>query len=280
MTSTPPSTELSTGYAEVIGDPIEHSLSPLIHTFWIEALGIEASYGRRQLSRAELPAYLAERRSDPAWRGSNVTMPLKLDAVALADGAADWAVAAGAANVLVMREGKLIAANTDVGAIAALLSRLHQAKAHMGSVILLGNGGAARAALVALKLVGISNVRIQARDLGEASKLAVEFGLEVEPELFTAPIVSDGLINATPLGMPGRDCLNCDLDRMPDRGWVFDMVYDPAETPLIAAARARGLQVVEGLAMLVEQAATSFKLFFGKDAPRDRDALLWQKLRP
>jgi shikimate dehydrogenase len=267
-------------YAEVIGDPIDHSLSPLIHTFWLEALEMVASYGRRQVSRAELPAYIAEKRADSAWRGSNVTMPLKLDAVALADGAADWAVAAGAANVLMMRDEKLIAANTDVGAIAALLSRLHQAKARMGSVILLGNGGAARAALVALKLVGLTNVRIQARDLAEATKLAVEFGLEVEPELFTAPIVSDGLINATPLGMAGRDCLNCDLDRMPEQGWVFDMVYDPAETPLIAEARKKGLRTVDGLAMLVEQAATSFKLFFGKDAPRDRDAELWHRLKP
>lgn len=269
----------SLSHAEVIGDPIEHSRSPLIHGFWLQTLGIDASYGRRKVSRAELPAYIAEKRSDQDWRGSNVTMPLKLDAVALADGAADWAVAAGAANVLMMREGKLVAANTDVGAIATLLTRLHQAKARMNSVILLGNGGAARAALVALKLVGIANVRIQARDLAEATKLAVEFGLDVEPAPFTAPIVSDGLINATPLGMAGRDCLNCDLERMPEQGWVFDMVYDPAETPLIGEARKRGLQTVDGLAMLVEQAATSFKLFFGKEAPRDRDADLWQKLK-
>lgn len=265
-------------YAEVIGDPIDHSLSPIIHTFWLEALGIEASYGRRRVSRAELPAYMADKRGDPDWRGSNVTMPLKLDSVALADAAADWAVTAGAANVLMMREGRMVAANTDVPAIATLLGRLHAAKAGMGSVTLLGNGGAARAALVALKLVGMAMVRIQARDLAEATKLCVEFGLEAEPAPFTAPIVSDGLINATPLGMTGRDCLNCDLHRMPDDGWVFDMVYDPVATPLIEAARSRGLQTVTGLAMLVEQAASSFKLFFGQDAPRDRDSELWQKL--
>ena len=269
----------SKSYAEVIGDPIGHSLSPNIHGFWLKALGVEAEYRRRKLGRAELPAYVAERRADADWRGSNVTMPLKLDAIGLADGAADWAVAAGAANVLMPRDGKLIAANTDVGAIAALLSQLHQAKARMGSVILLGNGGAARAALVALKLVGLTNVRIQARDLSEARKLAVEFGLEVAPELFTAPIVSDGLINATPLGMPGRDCLNCDLAKMPAGGWVFDMVTDPGETPLIEAAQAKGLTTVNGLQMLVEQAATSFKLFFGMNAPRDRDAELWHLLR-
>lgn len=268
-----------TAYAEVIGDPIDHSLSPTIHGFWLDALGIEASYGRRKVSRAELPSYLAEKRADPNWRGSNVTMPLKLDAVALADAAADRAVAAGAANLLMMREGKLVAANTDVGAIATLLARLHEAKAQMGSVTLLGNGGAARAALVALKLVGLSAVRIQARDLGEAMKLAVEFGLEAEPAPFTAQIVSDGLINATPLGMAGRDCLNCDLSHMPAKGWVLDMVTDPADTPLVEAARARGLAVMTGLDMLVEQAATSFKLFFDRDPPRDRDAELWQRLR-
>ena len=266
-------------YAEVIGDPVDHSLSPLIHGFWLETLGIEGSYGRRKVTREELPAYIAEKRADPAWQGSNVTMPLKLDAVRLAEGAADWAVAAGAANVLMMREGHLVAANTDVGAIAALLAKLHAAKARMGSVTLLGNGGAARAALVALRLVGISAVRIQARDLAEATKLAVEFGLDVGPEPFTAPIVSDGLINATPLGMAGRDCLNCDVERMSAQGWVFDMVYDPVETPLIEAARNQGLQTITGLDMLVEQAATSFKLFFGQDAPRDRDAELWQKLK-
>ena len=265
-------------YAEVIGDPIDHSLSPIIHGFWLEALGIEATYGRRQIVRAELPAYLADKRADAHWRGSNVTMPLKLDAVTLADDATDRAVAAGAANVLMIREGKLVAANTDVGAIATLLGKLHQAKARMGSVTLLGNGGAARAALVALHMVGLTMVRIQARDLGEASKLAVEFGLETEPAPFTAPIVSDGLINATPLGMAGRDCLNCDLQGMPDQGWVFDMIYDPVETPLVAAARQRGLQTSGGLAMLVEQAAASFKLFFGSDPPRDRDAELWQRL--
>ena len=265
-------------FAEVIGNPVDHSQSPAIHTFWLEALGIKADYRRLTVTRAELPAYIESRRNDPNWRGANVTMPLKLDAVALADEATDRAVAAGAANVLMMREGKLAAANTDVGAIATLLAGLHEAKAAMGSVTLLGNGGAARAALVALKLVGIGSVRIQARDMAEAMKLAVEFGLYTEPAPLTANIVSDGLINATPLGMSGSDCLNCDLVQMPTNGWVFDMVTDPAETPLIAAAKSRSLAVVTGLDMLIEQASTSFKLFFDAEPPRDRDRELWQKI--
>jgi shikimate dehydrogenase len=265
-------------YAEVIGDPIDHSLSPVIHQYWLDALGIQADYGRHRVTRADLPAYIDGQRTDRAWRGSNVTMPLKLDAAAFADDATDRAVAAGAANVLVPREGKLLAANTDVGAIAALLAKLHDMKAAMGSVTLLGNGGAARAALVALKLVGLRAVRIQARDMAEARKLAVEFGLEAEPAPLTAPIVSDGLINATPLGMTGRDCLNCNLDHLLANGWVFDMVTDPSETPLIAAARERELKLVTGLDMLVEQAAASFKLFFDVEPPRDRDSELWHKL--
>jgi shikimate dehydrogenase len=177
-----------------------------------------------------------------------------------------------------LRGGKLVAANTDVGAIAILLARLHEARAAMRSVTLLGNGGAARAALVALKLVGIRAVRIQARDMAEATKLAVEFSLEEEPAPFTSPIVSDGLINATPLGMNGQGCLNCNLDQLPADGWVFDMVTDPPDTPLVDAAKGRALKVVTGLDMLVEQASSSFKLFFGVEPPRDRDGELWHKL--
>jgi shikimate dehydrogenase len=267
-------------YAEVIGDPIEQSLSPLIHGFWLEALDIDARYDRRQVTIAELPAYVAARRADPEWRGSNVTMPLKLDALELADDSSDRAVAAGAANLLLPRDGRLFAANTDVGAIARLLERERAAGRRLGSVVLLGNGGAARAALVALKLMGIALVRIQARDMGAATKLTVEFGLEVAPAPLPAPINGDALINATPLGMTGHDCLNCDLSQMPADGLVFDMVSAPAETPLVAAARQRGLAVVTGLDMLVEQAAASFKLLFGADPPRDRDADLWHRLRP
>lgn len=273
------STSAAGGYAEVIGDPIEQSLSPLIHNFWLEAAGIEGEYRRRQIARAELAAYAEAACADPSWRGANVTMPLKLDALHLADEATDRAVAAGAANLLLPREGRLFAANTDVGAIATLVDRERKAGRLAGSVTLLGNGGAARAALVALKLLGIDLVRIQARDLGAARKLAVEFGLALPPTLLTSQIDSDALINATPLGMTDRECLNCDVALMPEQGFVFDMVTAPPETPLIAAARRRGLAVVTGLEMLVEQAATSFKLLFGVEPPRDRDGDLWQKLR-
>lgn len=267
-------------FAEVIGDPIAQSRSPLIHGFWLDALGIAADYGRCQLTLADLPAYIARVRADPHWRGSNVTMPLKHAALNLAEEATDRAVAARAANLLVMRDGKLFAANTDVGAIARLVERERAAGRRVGSVTLFGTGGAARAALVALKLLGIDLVRIQARDMKAATSLSVEFGLALPPRPLTERVDSDALINATPLGMAGYACLNCDLGMMSDGGLVFDMVADPQDTPLVAAARMRGLAVVSGLDMLVEQAATSFKLMFGKDPPRERDPELWALLRP
>ncbi|MEO7505585.1 MAG: shikimate dehydrogenase [Sphingomicrobium sp.] len=267
-------------YAEVIGDPIDHSLSPVIHGFWLEALKIEADYRRRQVRRADLPAYLAEKKADAAWKGSNVTMPLKLDALALADEPTDRALAAGAANTLVPRDGKLVAANTDVGAIATLIDRARQAGTAIPNVTLFGNGGAARAALAALRLLNVQVIQIHARDLQAATALAVEFGLSDGPVGMDHPAAGALLINATPLGMDGHDCLNCDLSAMPGKGLVFDMVSAPAETPLIKVARARGLKVITGLEMLVEQAAASFKLFFAADAPRDRDAELMQRLNP
>ena len=266
-----------TAYAEVIGDPIAHSQSPVIHGFWLKALKIDAEYRRTLVTRADFPDYLAKRRADPDWRGCNVTMPLKLDAVALADDATDRAVAAGAANLLLPREGKLIAANSDIGGVVAIIRQLREAGAVMGSVTVLGTGGAARAVLVALRFSEISKVIIEARDMAEARKLTVEFGLGEAPQLFDTPVATDGLINATPLGMPGRADPCCELDTMPSNGWVFDLVT-LADTPLIKRARAKGLHVANGLAMLVEQAAESFPLLFDAQPPRDQDAALFAEL--
>jgi shikimate dehydrogenase len=270
-------TDVAIPYAEVIGDPIDHSLSPLIHGFWIEALGLRANYGRRRVERAGLADYLKERRADPAWRGCNVTMPLKLDAVRLADESTDRAIGAGASNLLIPRDGKLLAGNTDVSAVMILVDRLAKSGAPMGSVTLLGNGGAARAVLMALHLLGFHNVRIQSRDLAAAYKLAVEFGMKAEPVPFETPVTSDGLINATPLGMTGMPPLAIDWRDMPGQGWIFDVVSEP--TALIKAGAERGLSVIDGLSMLVEQAAESFAFFFGKDAPRGHDADLMKRLR-
>lgn len=265
-------------YAEVIGDPVAQSRSPAIHSFWLRASGIAGDYRARQVTRGELAAYLADRRADPDWRGCNVTMPLKLDALLLADEPTDRAAAAGAANLLVRRDGKLIAANTDVGAILTLASPLVTPNAAT-PITLLGNGGAARAVLLALRLLGAGPVTLQARDMAEAVKLAVEFRLDDGPRRFDTPVDSRGLINATPLGMAGVAPTSIDISNMPAGGWVMDLVSAPLPTPLLAAAVARGLTAIDGLAVLVEQAADSFELLFGAKPPRERDAELFASLR-
>lgn len=270
----------SAGYAEVIGDPIAHSRSPAIHQYWLAKLELGFEYRASQVTRAGLPDFLKQRRSDSSWRGCNVTMPLKLDALMLADGASDRAVTAGAANILVPKDGALLAGNTDIGGVLQLIGPLLESQGREGGTTLLGNGGAARAVLVALHMMGLTNIRIQARDLSAAYKLAVEFGLEEPPRTFNQPIDSAGLVNATPLGMAGSPPLDIDIKGMPEKGWVFDMVTEPAETLLLRAARERGLATVDGLAMLVEQAAASFQLLFGQDAPRQYDADLMTRLRP
>lgn len=268
----------SKGYAEVIGEPIGHSKSPAIHNFWLEKLGLPFGYRASPVSRAELPRFLKQRRRDKAWRGCNITMPLKLDALMLADQASDLAVAAGAANLILPKNGKLLAGNTDVGAVLSLLGPFLR-EGDTREITLLGNGGAARAVLVALRMLNFNSVLIQARDLSDAYKLAVEFGLGLEPQTFDRPVASDGLINATPLGMPGFPDVKIDISRMPASGWVFDMVTDPAETALLQAARSQSLTTIDGIAMLVGQAADSFMLLFGREPPRDLDDELMAKLR-
>ena len=269
----------SGGFAEVIGDPIVQSKSPLIHNFWLGKLGLAGDYKATQVTRADLKEFITGRRQDPEWRGCNVTMPLKLDAILLADDSSDRAVAAGAANLLLSKEGKLLAGNTDVqGVLQVIGPRLKQGVS--AGITLLGNGGAARAALVAMHMLGFADVRIQARDIAAAYKLAVEFGLAIEPAPFDRPIDTEGLINATPLGMTGLEPFFIDISDMPAKGFVFDMVTDPVETSLLRSARGRGLASVDGLAMLFEQAAASFVLLFGQQAPRQHDGELMKALRP
>ena len=260
-----------TPFAEVIGDPIEQSKSPLIHGFWLERLGIEAEYRRTRIGRDELPAFVAARRLDPRWRGCNVTMPLKLDALMLADERSDVAVQAGATNCLVPREGELLATNTDIVGVIAVVARLVKQRP-TATVTVLGSGGAARSVLVALKQLGTGNIVVQARNRDEALSLAERFQLAFPPQPFDAPIHTDGLINATPLGMTGALPLHVNLEAMPRHGWIFDLVTSPNPTELVLRAERAGLSAAGGLTMLVEQAAAAFPLFFGREPPRDADS--------
>lgn len=259
-------------YAEVIGDPIAHSKSPAIHGFWLERLGIDADYRATHVAADGLAAYFDARRADADWRGCNVTIPHKAAALAAADSAREAAIAIGAANCIVPRGGRLVADNSDA---AGFLEPLGAGAIAGKRAAVVGAGGAARAILFALGQGRIGDVLLYNRDVDKAEMLLTEFGLagEALPLAEAAP-AADLLVNASALGMSGYPPCPVSVDGLAGNAIVYDIVYAPLETPLLAAARARGLATIDGLAMLIGQAAVAFEMFFGAPAPRAGDAEL------
>lgn len=260
-------------YAEVIGDPISHSKSPLIHGFWLKALGIDADYRATHVTPDALPDYFAERTRDPDWRGCNVTVPHKVAALAHVEDRGDVRSTIGAINTVIRaRDGALIGSNTDAPGFAAPLGRLDLAGK---PVTVIGAGGAARAILYALARRGVGAVTLLNRNVEKGAALLSGFGLDGQALPLDGAVPASALVvNATSLGMTGQPPLALDLSALPDDALVYDIVYAPLETGLLAAARARGLKTIDGLEMLIGQAAVAFELFFGAAPPRGRDAEL------
>lgn len=259
-----------TAYAEVIGDPISHSKSPLIHRFWIEALGIEGDYRRAHVLEAGLADYITARRDDTEWRGCNVTIPHKIAVMDLVDDPGDVRGGIGAMNtVLRQPDGSLIGTNTDAAGFAAPLAETDLAGQ---PVAVIGAGGAARAVLFALSRLGVGPVTIYNRTPLKAAGLLARFGLKGDVKALGTPLPPAALVvNTSALGMTGQPPLDIDLSPLPEDAIVYDIVYAPLETPLLVQARVRDLATVDGLEMLIGQAALAFELFFGKAPPRDRD---------
>ena len=262
-------------YAEVIGDPIAHSKSPLIHGFWLVALGIDAAYNRTQVAPDDLPAFFAGRRDDPAWRGCNVTLPYKLAVMELVDDPGGVRETIGAMNTLLRQSDgqgrfRLIGTNTDAAGFAAPISDLELAGKH---AVVVGAGGAARAVLWALARLEVERVTVMNRSPLKAAGLLARFGLKGDVVPLDAPLPPTAalLVNTSSLGMTGQPVFAPDLSPLPDDAVVYDIVYAPLETPLLAAARARALDTVDGLEMLIGQAALAFELFFGAAPPREQD---------
>jgi shikimate dehydrogenase len=283
-------------YAEVIGDPISHSKSPLIHGFWIQALGLSADYRATHVTAEGLGACFAARRADPFWMGCNVTMPHKAAVLAHVDEVDPLAERLQAANCIVKQpDGRLIAGNTDVDGVAEPLRRhrIGDYPDHVANYVqIIGAGGAARAAVLGAQAAGFGDFDLFNRTPGRADALArlagAPFGTG-NPLQALGPIRNpdDGasvqryshiLINATSMGMQGANPVPVDLSAYYPDTIVFDMVYAPLETPLLAQARARGLRTIDGLEMLVGQAATAFERFFGVAPPRERDGDLRRQL--
>jgi shikimate dehydrogenase len=268
-------------YAEVIGDPVAHSKSPLIHNFWLRSLGIEGDYRRTRVELDGLHAHLDERRRDPDWRGCNLTMPLKMEVLAVVDRIDPLAARVGAANAVVREGAELVAYNGDVAGFiepaAGLLWRRYP-----GGVAIIGTGGAARAVLVALSRWDVGPMVVLARRPEAARAMLDATGVEAD----IAPIADESLkglsilVNATPAGMAGYASLEIDLRMMnQDEPLIYDLIYFPEETPLMAKARALPLAyALNGLGMLVAQAAQSFRHFFHAEPPRNLDGMLQRLL--
>jgi shikimate dehydrogenase len=263
-------------YAEVIGDPIAHSKSPTIHRFWLRQMGLVGDYRATRVRPEELGDYLRERREDPDWRGCNVTMPCKQAIAGQLETIDPIARRIGAVNTVINHSaGLLMGTNTDFqGAHFALEDSPVAGK----KVVLLGAGGAASAVLEELRQAGASHVTILNRREEKARELLDRFGLEGAIGPIGGAPAADLLINATPLGMEGHPAIDLDLSALHSGATVFDLVYHPIETPLLAEARRRGFRTVDGLAMLIWQASMAFTYFFGEpppdaDSPELREAL-------
>lgn len=263
--------------AGVVGSPAKHSLSPLIHGAWLEAAGIDGEYGLYDIEADAFAAFVDKAILD-GLAGVNVTVPFKTQALILSDDPSDAATLAGAANVLVFEPGgRITSDNTDgMGLLYALHRQAPGLDLRGRPIVLLGAGGAAKGAAAALAEAGAREIRIVNRTREKAEQLAVELMLDFETEILAAnfeeAIEGSGLvINAATAGMGGKDDRNLDLGAAPDDLVVMDMVYAPLVTPLLGAAKARGLRTVDGLDMLIGQAIPSFEMFFGEKPPEDVD---------
>ena len=255
--------------AGVVGWPVGHSLSPLIHGEWARRAGINGHY----IPIAVKPSYDDFAPAMDALRtlgfaGVNVTIPHKEHALAYAEGSSDAAFKAGAANMLTFGE-KTYADNSDhVGFAEAV--REHAASPGK-SALILGAGGAARGVLLALQSLGFEKIAVANRTRAKAEMLADSFAVDATDWNARADALEgiDLLVNTTSLGMTGEPPLDIDLSELKPSAIVADIVYAPLETPLLKAARARGLRTVDGLAMLMHQAVPGFKSWFGGDAVVD-----------
>jgi shikimate dehydrogenase len=254
--------------AGVFGWPVAHSRSPRLHGFWLERHGIDGAYLPFAVEPGNLAAAL---RALPVLglRGVNLTLPHKEAALGLVDRVSDEARRIGAINTVVVdAEGRLEGRNTDAyGFLAHLRASVPDWRAEAGPALLLGAGGAARAIGVALLDAGVAQLRLVNRTGARAMELAAALGNRVSvidwQHRHRALEGAALLVNSTTLGMEGQEALDLDLAPLPDSAVVYDIVYAPLETPLLAAARARGLATVDGIGMLLHQARPGFAAWFG-----------------
>lgn len=253
--------------AFVCGHPIAHSRSPIIHSYWLDRYGIAGSYEAIDVSPERFPGFLAGL-SEAGLAGGNITIPHKEAAFAAVPRRDAAAEAIGAVNTVWLEEGLLHGGNTDAYGFAANLDERVPGWEQGRAAVVVGAGGAARAVVHALTERGVAEIRIANRTAGRAAELAARFGRRVSAHGLSAlPEIcadADLLVNTTALGMAGDMGLPADPAWLPEHAIVNDLVYVPLQTPLLAAAAERGLRTVDGLGMLLHQAAPGFELWFGR----------------
>jgi shikimate dehydrogenase len=250
----------------LIGWPAAHSRSPLIHHYWLRTLGIPGGYVIEAVPPDELQDFVF-RLTLRGFVGANVTIPHKERVLALSAPDAR-ARAVGAANTLWFEDGELRSTNTDVEGFINNLDASAPGWETSAEALVLGAGGGARAVVFGLLERGIAQVHVVNRTRERAQALAGQFGDKVRPagwEAITDLMPRAGLlVNTTSLGMRGQGALDLDLSGLPNEAVVADLVYVPLTTPLLAAAKARGLKTADGLGMLLHQAVRGFELWFGR----------------
>ena len=266
-------TELKAG---VIGWPIEHSKSPLLHGYWLDQLQIDGVYTKVAVEPENFEATIRSLMAE-GWRGANVTIPHKEAALTLADEATDTARAIGAANTLIFTDGKILADNTDGFGFTENLNDRAGDKWRPGEpAAIFGAGGASRAIIHALLKAGAPEIRLTNRTRSRAENLAKVFGPNVTVIDWadqTATLTGAALIvNTTSLGMAGQPPLEIDFALAPPNSLATDIVYTPLETPFLQSAEKAGLATVDGLGMLIHQGRPGFEAWFGK-APKADETL-------
>jgi shikimate dehydrogenase len=248
----------------VIGWPAKHSRSPAIHRHWLATLGIPGSYEIAEVPPADFAGFVVGLQA-AGFGGGNITLPHKTAAFALCDVRTPAAARLGAVNTLWFENGRLYGDNTDVAGFLAALDAAVLGWDQARRAVILGAGGAARAVLAALRQRGLACTLVnRSREKAEALALQAGGGVDVAAwERRSALATCDLLVNATSLGMVGQLPLDLDLAALPPQAIVCDIVYAPLETPLLAAARARGVRAVDGLGMLLYQAVPGFERWFG-----------------
>jgi len=254
--------------AGVIGSPIAHSRSPALHGYWLQRYGLKGFYIPMDVAQADLAQVL---RTLPlmGFVGLNVTIPHKETVLALADIVTDRAALIGAANTLIFRkDGSIHADNTDgAGFIANLRQNAPHWQPQAGPAAVFGAGGAARAVIAALIEVGVPEIRLANRTRTRAEALHADFGAKVVVhDWVQAGNMLEGVatvVNTTALGMVGKPDFRVPLDALGPQALVTDTVYTPLKTALLIEAEERGCTVVDGLGMLLHQAAPGFERWFG-----------------